>query len=210
MADALSYLAFKHAILPKTALDQPLTTSLILKSNSWIEKGGRTRRATTVQEKVCQYYSDSNHINLLTGINILLACVYEIYKQSVQEMDMYSHLLQWKTFLETVLERKLAPDDFIFPHIGVNGIIRTDRQMSYDTLQAILSDFCEQSGTQKRYTTHSFRRGGAQYRFMYAPIGQRWSLNRIRWWGGWAVGEHVSDSKILTQTGSKLFLSVIH
>ena len=148
MADASSYLAFKHAILPKTALDQPLTTSLILKSNSWIEKGGRTRRATTVQEKVCQY-SDSNHNNLLTGINIL-ACVYEIYKQSVQEMDMYSHLLEWKTFLETVLERKLAPDDFIFPHIGVNGIIRTDRQMSYDTLQAILSDFCEQSGTQKK------------------------------------------------------------
>ena len=208
MADASSYLAFKHAILPKTALDQPLTTFLISKLNSWIEKGGRTRRATTVQEKVCQY-SDSNHNNLLTGINIL-ACVYEIYKQSVQEMDMYSHLLEWKTFLETVLERKLAPDDFLFPHIGVNGIIRTDRQMSYDTLQAILSDFCEQSGTQKRYTTHSFRRGGAQYRFMYAPIGQRWSLNWIRWWGGWAVGDHVSASKILTRTGSKFFFSVIH
>ncbi|KAF8233405.1 hypothetical protein L208DRAFT_1048733, partial [Tricholoma matsutake] len=26
---------------------------------------------------------------------------------------------------------------------------------------------------------------------MYAPIGKRWSLCKIRWWGGWAVGEHV-------------------
>jgi hypothetical protein len=159
-----------------------------------------------VQEKVCQYYSASNHSNLLTSINInVLACIYDIYKQAIQEMDMHSHLLRWKTFLETVLERKLAPDDYLFPHIGVNGIIRTDRQMSYDTLLAMLTDFCEQSGTKKRYTTHSLRRGGAQYRFMHAPIGQRWSLNRIRWWGGWAIGEHVRDSNILTRSRSNFF-----
>ncbi|KDR74440.1 hypothetical protein GALMADRAFT_269329 [Galerina marginata CBS 339.88] len=118
------------------------------------------------------------------------ACLYDIYQQEIPEMDMHTHLLRWKTFLESVLGRKLAPDDYLFPHIGVNGVIRTDRQMSYDSLQAMLSDFCKESGTERRYTTHSFRRGGAQYRFMFAPIGQRWSLNRIRWWGGWAVGEH--------------------
>ena len=146
-----------------------------------------------VQEKVCHWqYNGSNH-NLLTPH--ALACLYDIYKQSIQEMDMHSHLLRWKTFLETVIGRNLAPEDYLFPHIGVNGVIRTDRQMSYDSLQATLTDFCERSETQKRYTTHSFRRGGAQYRFMYAPIGQRWSLNRIRWWGGWAVGEHVRHSK---------------
>ncbi|KAF8575388.1 hypothetical protein K439DRAFT_1623622 [Ramaria rubella] len=33
--------------------------------------------------------------------------------------------------------------------------------------------------------------GGAQYRFMYAPVGKRWSLATIRWWGGWAEGEHL-------------------
>ncbi|KAK6987789.1 hypothetical protein R3P38DRAFT_2366098, partial [Favolaschia claudopus] len=26
---------------------------------------------------------------------------------------------------------------------------------------------------------------------MFAPMGQRWSLSIIRWWGGWAVGEQV-------------------
>ncbi|KIN97313.1 hypothetical protein M404DRAFT_97832, partial [Pisolithus tinctorius Marx 270] len=25
---------------------------------------------------------------------------------------------------------------------------------------------------------------------MYAPVGQRWTLARVRWWGGWAEGEH--------------------
>ena len=108
---------------------------------------------------------------------------------------MHSHLLRWIAFLESITEKKLSPEDYLFPHIGINGVIRTDRQMSYDSLQAMLTEFCERSGTQKRYTTHSFRRGGAQYRFMYAPIGQQWSLNQIRWWGGWAIGEHVCHSK---------------
>ncbi|EDQ99683.1 uncharacterized protein LACBIDRAFT_316218 [Laccaria bicolor S238N-H82] len=25
---------------------------------------------------------------------------------------------------------------------------------------------------------------------MFAPMGQHWTLARIRWWGGWAIGEH--------------------
>ena len=165
-------------MLTKFALGQPLTTFLNLRSNSWIERGGRMRRAMMVQEKVShQQYTDSKHTTY--SPDALLACLYNIYKQPMQEMDMYSHLLQWKTFLETVIRRKLVPEDYLFPHIGVNGVIRTDRQMSYNSLLAMLTDFCERSGTQKRYTTHSFRRGGAQYRFMYAPIGQRWSLNWI-------------------------------
>ena len=141
-----------------------------------------------VHEKVC-------NIIICCAINLLYHdipdCRYDIYKQDIAAMDMNTHLLRWKTFLESVLGRRLAPEDFLFPHIGINGVIRTTRQMSYDNLQALLTNFCGQSGTKKRYTTHSFRRGGAQYRFMYAPVGQRWSLNRIRWWGGWAVGEHV-------------------
>jgi len=87
--------------------------------------------------------------------------VFDIYQQLIPEMDMYSHLLRWKAFLEVVIGRKLAPDDYLFPHIGVNGVIHTDWQMSYDSLQAMLTDFCKWSETQKRYTTHSFRQGGA-------------------------------------------------
>ena len=67
----------------------------------------------------------------------VLACLYDIYKQTIEEMDMHSHLLRWKTFLETILGKKLAPEDFLFPHIGVKGVIRTDWQMSYDSLQPL-------------------------------------------------------------------------
>jgi len=71
-------------------------------------------------------------------------------------MDMHSHLLQWKAFLKTVIRRKLAPDNYFFPYIGANGVIRTDWQMSYDSLQGMLTEFCQWSETQKRYTTHFF------------------------------------------------------
>jgi hypothetical protein len=41
------------------------------------------------------------------------------------------------------------------------------------------------------FSTHCFRRGGAQYRFMFAPVGKRWTLRMVRWWGGWVEGEQV-------------------
>ncbi|KZP32084.1 hypothetical protein FIBSPDRAFT_723649 [Athelia psychrophila] len=43
-----------------------------------------------------------------------------------------------------------------------------------------------------RFTTHCFRRRGAQYRFMWAP--RKWSLEAVKWWGGWSSSEHVSVS----------------
>ncbi|KAG1698983.1 hypothetical protein DVH05_014356 [Phytophthora capsici] len=38
-------------------------------------------------------------------------------------------------------------------------------------------------------TSHCFRRGGAQYRFMFAPEDRRWSLKLVKWWAGWAPSE---------------------
>jgi hypothetical protein len=29
------------------------------------------------------------------------------------------------------------------------------------------------------------------HRFMFAAVGRRWTLRQVRWWGGWAEGEHV-------------------
>jgi integrase len=105
---------------------------------------------------------------------------------------MYTHLPKWISFLEYRLGHKLAPDDFVFPYFSANGIPQPKRPMTHDMVQAILVEFAEAAGLTKNYTTHCFRRGGAQYRFMFAPIGKRWSLSIIRWWGGWAIGEHVS------------------
>lgn len=107
---------------------------------------------------------------------------------------MYTHFQHWKWFLESrLLLRELSDqDEFIFPTVGSNGVIYPKQEMSYDVVQECINEFREKSGVTGQLTTHSFHRGGAQYRFMHAPTGQRWTLSRIRWWGGWAKGEQVS------------------
>jgi len=118
---------------------------------------------------------------------------YEIYPQpEVPEMDMDTHLRRWLQYLESRLGRTLEPDDYIFPRVAINGAIHPKEAVSYDLVQQLLRDFTQGAGLSCIYTTHCFRRGGAQYRFMYAPTGKRWSLTKVRWWGGWAIGENVS------------------
>ena len=131
--------------------------------------------------------------------------VYEVYEQkTTPEIDMHHHLIVWVEFLERQLGRNLEPDEYIFPHIATNGIIHTKKEIVHDTVQNLLAEFTLNAKLQGVYSSHCFRRGGAQYRFMYAPLGKRWSLSRIRWWGGWAEGEHVcshsSDYDWLTHT----------
>ncbi|KAF5386085.1 hypothetical protein D9615_002449 [Tricholomella constricta] len=120
------------------------------------------------------------------------SCRYKIYEQKDhQEMDMYTHLPQWLKLYESQIRRPLEPDDFLFPYIAPNGTIHPKRDMSYTSFAKTLAQFTKAAGLEKTYTTHSFRRGGAQYRFMFAPRHLRWTLNRVRWWGGWAIGENV-------------------
>jgi hypothetical protein len=108
-------------------------------------------------------------------------------------MDMYTHLPLWIKVLETELGRPLEGDDNIFPFIGSNGLINPRQLIKHDTVQKLLDEYTEAAGISRRYTTHCLQRGGAQYRLIFAPIGKRWSISRIRWWGGWAEGEKVSD-----------------
>ncbi|KAJ7083872.1 hypothetical protein C8R44DRAFT_651755 [Mycena epipterygia] len=117
---------------------------------------------------------------------------YNIYSQpELPALDMYNYLTTWLPFYELCIGRKLRPDDYIFPYIASNGAIHPDREMTLQMCQDLITEFTEGAGLKKSYTTHSFRRRGAQYRFMFAPLGKRWSLSIIRWWGGWASGEHV-------------------
>lgn len=108
---------------------------------------------------------------------------------------MYTHIITWKDFYEThLLKRKLQPNDYIFPTLGTNGIlVHPERPITGPVIQKKINKTAEAAGISgaKHFTTHCFRRGGAQYRFQFAPLGQRWTLARIRWWGGWAQGEHV-------------------
>lgn len=108
-------------------------------------------------------------------------------------IDMYEHMLNWLDLLELLLGRPLDAEDHLFPHVSINGTIDPTRNISANAVQTTLSEWARAAGLPSwaQFTTHCFRRGGAQYRFMYAPMGERWTLARIRWWGGWADGEKV-------------------
>ncbi|KAL1746855.1 hypothetical protein HDZ31DRAFT_33269 [Schizophyllum fasciatum] len=117
---------------------------------------------------------------------------YNIYAQpELHELNMFTHLLLWIRVLEFRLGRPLKDDDHIFPYFSTNGIIQPEQAMSHDVVQDHINKFAQGARVETRYTTHSLRRGGAQYRFMFTSIGKRWSLKNCRWWGGWAVGENV-------------------
>ena len=119
------------------------------------------------------------------------------------EIDMYTHMLDWLEFYETVLlGRPLRPEDYVFPTIGANGTsVQPNRPMSSDIAQKQIVQMAKQAGISgaEHLTTHCFRRGGAQWHFMFAPLGQRWTLERIRWWGGWAIGEHVCQFAVFSK-----------
>ncbi|EIW78451.1 hypothetical protein CONPUDRAFT_83853 [Coniophora puteana RWD-64-598 SS2] len=70
--------------------------------------------------------------------------------------------------------------------------------LTSDTVQKWITESTSGAGIGRvstaTFSTHCFRRGGAQYRFMHAKVGSRWPLNRVRWWGGWAEGESVSSN----------------
>lgn len=114
---------------------------------------------------------------------------------------MFTHLRAWVKFLEEVLLRRpLEAEEFIFARVGANGVVYSSDELSYDSVMKMLAWMCKEVGLTARYTTHCFRRGGARHRFMFTPLGQRWSLATIRWWGAWAEGESVSG----TLDGAKL------
>ncbi|KAG1767827.1 hypothetical protein EDD22DRAFT_874534 [Suillus occidentalis] len=118
---------------------------------------------------------------------------YEVYAQpKTPEICMFTHLRAWVKFLEEVLlQRPLQPEEYVFPRVGANGVVYPSDELSYDAVMKTLTWICTEAGLTARYTSHCFRRGGARYRFMFAPLGERWSLATIRWWGAWAEGESV-------------------
>ncbi|KAF9024486.1 hypothetical protein BDZ89DRAFT_925293, partial [Hymenopellis radicata] len=118
---------------------------------------------------------------------------YEIFDESdLPEINMYYHLWVWMMVLRALLQRDLRPDELVFPQINSNGLVYSQTEFSHTVIQKKIENFFKAAGLERDFTTHSFRRGGAQYRFMFAPIGQRWSLKIVRWWGGWAENEGVN------------------
>ncbi|KAG1907643.1 uncharacterized protein F5891DRAFT_939549 [Suillus fuscotomentosus] len=163
-------------VMKKYLACEPLTLS---DSNTYFEiflsnrKGWQKR----VDKGICEADLRSNH--------------YKIFpRPDMPSCDSFIWMLLWIKWLEFFhYGRTLGPNDFIFPSMGANGIMQPGQPLSHDTVQKWIDEAMTGAGILGCFSTHCFRRGGAQYWFMFAPVGQRWSLAMVRWWGGWADGE---------------------
>ncbi|KAF9112757.1 hypothetical protein BGX27_002843 [Mortierella sp. AM989] len=103
-----------------------------------------------------------------------------------------SKVNDWLQWLEKNA-RTLRHDDFLFPGLATDGRVKLKDAFSHTRIQSLLDQFTSDAGLLEnkngRYTTHCFRRGGAQHRFMFAK--EKWSLKAVKWWGGWSEGEAV-------------------
>ncbi|KAG1832589.1 hypothetical protein DFJ58DRAFT_671092 [Suillus subalutaceus] len=117
---------------------------------------------------------------------------YKIYpRPDMPACDNFFWTLVWIKWLELFhYARTLQPNDFVFPAMSANGVMHPGQPISHDTVQKWINESTAGAGILGNFSTHCFRRGGAQYSFMFAPVGQRWTLAKVRWWGGWAEGEH--------------------
>jgi hypothetical protein len=72
-------------------------------------------------------------------------------------------------------------------------LLKFGEAMSRSGIETLLEQVISGSGVMQgrngKFTTHCFRRGGAQHRFMWAD--QKWSLKAVKWWGGWSSSENV-------------------
>lgn len=126
-------------------------------------------------------------------------------------IDAYHHLLNWKNWYEQKLMKgsTILSSHPIFPQISLaTDLISPTAMMSTENVQKMIDVFTEGAGLCRggaRYTTHTFRRGGAQHYFMYCKPGDRMSLGVVRWWGGWADTE-----KVFTPPQPPILVSHIH
>jgi hypothetical protein len=136
-----------------------------------------------------------SRLHTLTQMRHLKAQRYMIPQEAGIEphLDCYTHTDNWLNHLESLMGRPLHDCDFLFPAIASTGKLKIGEKISRTGFETFMTEIIECSGVLKgrngKFTTHCFRRGGAQYRFMWAK--RKWSLKAIKWWGGWSSGERV-------------------
>ncbi|KAJ7655921.1 hypothetical protein B0H17DRAFT_1146313 [Mycena rosella] len=99
----------------------------------------------------------------------------------------------WKAQMQSLLRRPIGGNNFIFPAIASTGQLKFGESTSRSAFETLLEEVVEKSDVMKdrngKFTTHCFRRGGGQYRFLWAD--RKWSLKAVKWWGGWSSNENV-------------------
>ncbi|RLN26480.1 hypothetical protein BBJ28_00016564 [Nothophytophthora sp. Chile5] len=138
--------------------------------------------------------------------------------------DALKHLRKWTEYAATVLGHDWHRGDNLFPALGKYPR-KSKRALREQTRPLTAEDFAkvhfrwgkkmQQNGYIQMLnaaasfagvfrdtlgkvvwlTGHSFRRGGAQYRFSSAP--HHWPIKLVKWWDGWADGEGGAETLVL-------------
>ncbi|KAG1791700.1 uncharacterized protein HD556DRAFT_1309765 [Suillus plorans] len=145
-------------VVKKYIAHEPLTLS---DSNTYFEiflsnrKGWQKR----VDKGICEADLRSNH--------------YKIFPHpDMPSCDSFIWMLLWIKWLEFFhYGRTLRPNNFIFPSMGANGIMQPGQPLSHDTVQKWINEATTGAGILGCFSTHCFCCGGAQYWFMFAPVG---------------------------------------
>ncbi|KAI6004429.1 hypothetical protein F5J12DRAFT_783407 [Pisolithus orientalis] len=87
--------------------------------------------------------------------------------------DTFLCLVLWMKWVELVhLGQLMTNEDFLFPTIGTNSMPQLGELLSHDTIQKWIDEAVVGSGTPGTFMTHCYHHGGAQYCFMFMPVGQ--------------------------------------
>jgi hypothetical protein len=128
--------------------------------------------------------------------NHFSANAYDIpHQPSNLALDCFTHTSNWVSHLTREMQRPLQKEDFLFPTLASTGKLKVGTSVGRSEIEKMLEFYVRGAGLLDgrcgKFTTHCFRRGGAQWCFMWRP-DRKWSLKAVKWWGGWAETESVS------------------
>lgn len=139
---------------------------------------------------------------------------YHLYFQDDDQrpIDCMYHVLAWLEHMRQVHNYDPPADAPLFPclrnvgrHGGLTSIASAGldfgRPMSESAMGTLLNKIINLTIISPRttevhrnmwagtkYSCHTFRRAGAQHRFMLAGPGKCWPLSQVKWWAGWCKG----------------------
>ena len=125
---------------------------------------------------------------------------YKIYQRSTDpiEIDAFSKLQRYISMLKSLFGSQLAPNERVFCQIKSTKKGPSLSPQAYQKANDITAALRKTAGlaglpegVKLAISAHSFRRGGAQYRFMYAP--RKWKLQDIQWWADWTNKETMTN-----------------
>ncbi|KAE9123971.1 hypothetical protein PF005_g12776 [Phytophthora fragariae] len=154
--------------------------------------------------------------------------------ETERPIDALFHLTAWLTYVQDKTDHRWSDSDYVFPALSKisKTVLKTDsaltgcenvrvewgKKMSEQAFISLLNwavrdlnrngqrirGYIRQEWRDIWFTSHTFRRAGAQYRFMFAAQERRWSLRMVKWWAGWTQNESAETlvRYLLDQTAS--------